>query len=106
MKTFLSLTVATLIAGAHAGDRAMSATTFNDGGVHRYLIERPLPASAVEVLDAATKERFDRTNASVGVRWIQSYANAQQTPTFCVYEGRAKRPCAGPRPVPARYRAS
>jgi hypothetical protein len=51
------------------------------------LIERSVPAGALEALDAAAKERFDRTNASVGVRWIQSYANAQQARTFCVYEG-------------------
>jgi len=26
-------------------------------------------------------------NASVGVHWVTSYANADETKTFCVYEG-------------------
>ena len=55
--------------------------------VHRYLIERTFPAGALEGLDAATKAKVNSNNASVGVRWIQSYANADKTKTFCVYEG-------------------
>ena len=30
---------------------------------------------------------MNANNASVGVRWIQSYANADKTKTYCVYEG-------------------
>jgi Protein of unknown function (DUF4242) len=26
-------------------------------------------------------------NASVGVRWVQSYATADKTKTYCIYEG-------------------
>jgi len=33
------------------------------------------------------QEESERDNASVGVRWVQSYANADETKTFCVYEG-------------------
>jgi hypothetical protein len=51
------------------------------------LIERTFPAGALEGLDAATKAKVNSNNASVGVRWIQSYANADKTKTFCVYEG-------------------
>ena len=54
---------------------------------HRYLIERTFPAGALEGLDAATKAKVNTNNASVGVRWVQSYANADKTKTFCVYEG-------------------
>ena len=55
--------------------------------VHRYLIERTFPAGALKGLDAATKRQVNANNASVGVRWIQSYANADETKTFCIYEG-------------------
>ena len=55
--------------------------------VHRYLIERTFPAGALEGLDAATKAKVNSNNASLGVRWVQSYANADKTKTFCVYEG-------------------
>ena len=55
--------------------------------VHRYLIERTFPTGALEGLDAATKAKVNSNNASVGVRWVQSYANAAKTKTFCVYEG-------------------
>jgi Nickel responsive protein SCO4226-like len=55
--------------------------------VHRYLIERTFPRGALSGLDAATKKKVNANNASVGVRWIQSFANADETKTFCVYEG-------------------
>jgi hypothetical protein len=55
--------------------------------VHRYLIERTFPAGALKGLDTATKKKVNANNASVGVRWVQSYANADETKTFCVYEG-------------------
>ena len=55
--------------------------------VHRYLVERTFPAGALDGLDAATKKKVNANNATVGVRWVQSYANANKTKTFCVYEG-------------------
>ena len=55
--------------------------------VHRYLVERTFPAGALKGLDAATKQKVNANNASVGVRWVKSYANADETKTFCVYEG-------------------
>ncbi len=55
--------------------------------VHRYLIERTFPAGALKGLDTATKKKVNANNASVGVRWVESYANADETKTFCVYEG-------------------
>jgi hypothetical protein len=39
------------------------------------------------VAEQATKKQVNANNASVGVRWIQSYANADETKTFCIYEG-------------------
>ena len=59
----------------------------DDAPLHRYVIERTFPIGALEGLDAATKAKVNSNNASVGVRWIQSYANADKTKTFCVYEG-------------------
>jgi hypothetical protein len=87
MHTLMALTLATLVAGAFAADGSTSATSSQGGGLHRYLVERTFPAGALEGLDAQTKERVNRNNASVGVRWIESYANAQKTRTFCIYEG-------------------
>ena len=55
--------------------------------VHRYLVERTFPPGALKGLDATTKKKVNANNASVGVRWVQSYANADETKTFCVYEG-------------------
>lgn len=54
--------------------------------VHRYLVERTFPAGALKGLDAATKAKVNANNASVGVRWVQSYANADETHTYCIYE--------------------
>lgn len=55
--------------------------------VHRYLVERTFPAGALDGLDAATKKKVNANNASVGVRWVQSYATADKTKTFCIYDG-------------------
>ena len=79
MKTLISILATLICASASAGDAATP--------VHRYVIERTFPAGALEGLDAATKDKVNTNNASVGVRWVQSYANAAKTKTYCVYEG-------------------
>jgi predicted dinucleotide-utilizing enzyme len=89
MRTLIS-TLAFLIfaASAFAGEPAKSADAAQPAQtMHRYLIERTFPSGALEGLDAATKAKVNSNNATVGVRWVQSYANAAKTKTFCVYEG-------------------
>lgn len=54
---------------------------------HRFLVERTFPAGALAGLDAETKKKVNDTNASVGVRWVESFANADRTKTYCIYEG-------------------
>lgn len=77
-----------LLAPAFAADLAEQPTASSaKNTVHRYLIERTFPAGALKGLDAAAKKTVNANNASVGVRWVQSYANADETRTFCVYEG-------------------
>jgi hypothetical protein len=66
---------------------AVAPAYADDGPLHRYLIERTFPAGALAGLDAETKARVNANNASVGVRWVQSFANADQTKTYCIYEG-------------------
>lgn len=53
---------------------------------HRYMIERTFRQGALDGLDAAGKARVNANNAELGVAWIGSYANADMTKTFCVYE--------------------
>jgi hypothetical protein len=88
MKKLIAVLGCLLLASAFAGEPAKPAADAQSSPtVHRYLIERTFPAGALEGLDAATKAKVNSNNASVGVRWIQSYANADKTKTFCVYEG-------------------
>jgi hypothetical protein len=92
MKKLIAVIVNTvgclLFASAFAGEPTKTAAGAQSSPtVHRYLIERTFPAGALEGLDAATKAKVNSNNASVGVKWIQSYANADKTKTFCVYEG-------------------
>ena len=54
---------------------------------HRYVIERTFPAGALAGLDAAAKAKVNETNARYGVHWVLSYANADKTKTYCIYEG-------------------
>ena len=56
--------------------------------MHRYMVIRTLPAGALDNLDQATKQQVNAKNEANGARWITSYANADRTKTFCVYEGK------------------
>ena len=81
MKVFCAVTAMTIAASAVAGTANPSQVT------HRYLIERTFPAGALDGVDAAAKKKVNENNATVGVTWIQSYANADKTKTYCEYEG-------------------
>ena len=81
MKALIALMSVLLVAPALAADAPDHAAA------HRYLIERTFPPGALEGLDAAGKTRINSTNAEFGVRWVTSYANADKTKTFCIYEG-------------------
>jgi hypothetical protein len=59
----------------------------NSGTAHRYIIERTFPAGALDGVDAAVKKKVNANNATLGVSWVQSYANADKTKTYCEYEG-------------------
>jgi hypothetical protein len=55
--------------------------------INRYLIERTFPAGALDGVDAAVKQKVNANNKSLGVTWEKSYANAEKTKTYCVYDG-------------------
>lgn len=78
MRALISLLALITLAPAFAGD---------GGTAHRYIIERTFPAGALDGLDAAAKKKVNDNNATAGVSWLRSYANADQTKTYCVYEG-------------------
>ena len=86
MKVLTAVLPLLLAARAFAGDGA-TADRSRAPTVHRYLIERTFPAGALDGLDAAAKARVNANNATVGVHWVKSFANADRTKTFCVYEG-------------------
>ena len=82
MKT-LAAAIALLLATGTTFAADMAATT----ATHRYMIERTFPKGALDGLDAKAKQSVNATNAKFGVTWVISYANADKTKTFCVYEG-------------------
>lgn len=84
-KLLIALTAVSIATVAAAAPPSTSAAS--NQGMHRYVIERTFPIGALAGLDAAGKAKVNANNAKAGVRWIQSYANADQTKTFCVYEG-------------------
>lgn len=89
MKALIAIVPVLMAARALAGDAASTETAAGDpaAATHRYLIERTFPAGALDGLDAATKAKVNANNASVGVSWVKSFANADRTKTYCVYEG-------------------
>ena len=75
-------------------------------GVKRYMVVRTFPAGALAGLDAAAKKNVNARNASQGVNWVYSYANADKTKTFCIYEGpseEAIRAAASANKIPIDY---
>ncbi|MGH8202456.1 MAG: DUF4242 domain-containing protein [Steroidobacteraceae bacterium] len=91
MKLLIRLALACLLIGVALADQPVAhphASSPTAGtSMHRYLVERTFPAGALAGLDAATKSKVNARNASVGVRWVKSYATADKTKTFCIYEG-------------------
>lgn len=87
MKTSIAALV--LLAGsvgaASAGEPAKPGA--EPAGTHRYVVERTFPAGALAGLDRAAKDQVNANNARFGVKWVTSYANADQTRTYCIYEG-------------------
>jgi len=55
-------------------------------GLHRYMVVRTFPAGALAGLDATAKKSVNACNATHDVKWVYSYANADKTKTFCIYE--------------------
>jgi hypothetical protein len=88
MKKLLVLASVLLLGPAFAADAPSApAAPPAPAAMHRYVVERTFPPGALKDLDAATKRKVNANNASVGVRWVTSYANADETRTFCIYEG-------------------
>jgi hypothetical protein len=57
-----------------------------EAGLRRFIVVRTFPAGALAGLDADGKRAVNKCNATFGVRWVYSYANADRTKTFCIYE--------------------
>lgn len=79
-----------LILGAALAAQAQTppaATAEANAGIHRYIIERTFKPGVLDGLDAALKAKVNANNSQYGVHWLMSYANAEKTRTYCVYEG-------------------
>jgi len=89
MKALVTALTALFLVPAFAADGPTTAAPAATAGapVHRYLIERTFPPGALAGLDAAAKAKVNATNAQFGVHWVTSYANADETKTYCIYEG-------------------
>ena len=89
MKILMAVLAALFLSPAFAADGPAAAAPASQAGgtVHRYLIERTFPPGALAGLDAAAKAKVNATNAQFGVHWVTSYANADETKTYCIYEG-------------------
>ncbi len=87
MKALTAVLGILLLGGTFAVGAQSKVTSTANGGIHRYLVERTFPAGALVGLDAALKAKVNANNAKYGVRWLMSYANADKTKTYCVYEG-------------------
>lgn len=55
-------------------------------GTHRYLVERTFPAGALDGVTPEVKQKVNANNETLGVAWEKSYANANKTKTYCIYD--------------------
>jgi hypothetical protein len=83
MKALIAIVPVLMLSSAFAADMPAQPAKPAE---HRYMIERTFPAGALAGLDAEGKVKINATNAKYGVHWKMSYANAEKTKTFCVYE--------------------
>lgn len=103
------LLVAVAVAGAAAAGEPQATeetTPQAESTMHRYMVVRTFPAGALEGVDDAAKQQIVAKNDASGVRWIRSYASADLTKTFCVYEGpseEAIRKAAEANQIPVDY---
>lgn len=81
MKAITLIACLLLCGAALATDKAPAGTN------HRYVVERTFPKGALEGLDATAKAKVNQNNAKYGVSWELSYANADKTKTYCIYDG-------------------
>ncbi len=75
-------------------------------GMRRFMVVRTFPAGALAGLDAAGKKEVNKINSSHAVRWVHSYANADKTKTFCIYDGpseKAVQEAASANKIPVDY---
>lgn len=85
---------------------AEEGATGSEPTMLRFMIVRTFPAGALEGLDEQAKQEVNSKNTASGVRWIRSYANADLTKTFCIYEGpseEAIRQAADANDIPVDY---
>jgi hypothetical protein len=83
MKMFTTIALLLVSATVFAGGPSKAGAGEN----HRYLVQRTFPAGALEGLDRAAKDKVNANNARFGVNWVTSYATADKTRTYCIYEG-------------------
>ena len=81
MKKMMAITHALLLGASLAVTLPAMADAPAAAKPHRFLIERTFPAGVLKGLDSATKKKVNANNKSVGVRWIQSFSNADETKT-------------------------
>jgi hypothetical protein len=82
MKAFCAVTAMTMASSAFAGSAVDPSHA-----THRYMIERTFPPGALDGVDAAAKKKVNENNSTLNVTWEKSYANADKTKTYCVYDG-------------------
>ena len=70
------------------------------------MVVRTFPAGVLAGLDATAKKAVNACNSTHGVSWVYSYANADKTKTFCIYDGpseQAIRDAATGNKIPVDY---
>lgn len=70
-----------------AAAEAAPAVPVPKAGMRRFMVVRTFPAGSLAGLDATVKKAVNQCNTTHKVEWVHSYANADKTKTFCIYDG-------------------
>jgi hypothetical protein len=87
MKALLALLPVLVLGRAFAADLpAKPVAERSNGTAHRYLVESTSAPGTLAGLKESIKAKTG-ANAALGVHWLRSYANSDETKIFSVYEG-------------------
>ncbi len=86
MKTLIAIMPVLLSGSAAAADLSGNTTAGTGTTMHRYLIESKAAPGVLAQMQRSSRKGAGAADAAVGAHWIRSYASADRTLVYTLYE--------------------